>query len=107
MLGNPSVILIDEYSTGIDAKMKRELWEVLKQVTSNKSVLLTTRECQHLYQSFQSLTVCHKDSMEEASYLATKVGIISQRMLGSFFLSPSTEYPTLPHFPILHSRRHT
>lgn len=38
------MILVDEYSTGIDAKMKRELWEVLKQATRNKAVLLTTRE---------------------------------------------------------------
>ncbi|KDR85851.1 hypothetical protein GALMADRAFT_389530 [Galerina marginata CBS 339.88] len=63
LIGNPSVVLVDEYSTGIDAKMKRELWAVLKQATGNKSVLLTTH------------------SMEEASYLATKVGIMSKRML--------------------------
>ncbi|KAH9486190.1 ABC transporter A family member 2 [Psilocybe cubensis] len=63
LIGNPSVVLVDEYSTGIDAKMKRELWGVLKQVTSDKAVFLTTH------------------SMEEASYLATKVGIMSKRML--------------------------
>ncbi|PPR02359.1 hypothetical protein CVT24_011703 [Panaeolus cyanescens] len=62
-IGNPSVVLIDEYSTGIDAKMKRELWEMLKHVAKDKSVFLTTH------------------SMEEASYLATKVGIMSKRML--------------------------
>lgn len=42
-VGNPSVVLIDEYSTGIDARMKRELWAVLKQIAANKSVFLTTR----------------------------------------------------------------
>ncbi|KAF9479407.1 P-loop containing nucleoside triphosphate hydrolase protein [Pholiota conissans] len=63
LIGNPPVVLVDEYSTGIDARMKRELWAVLKQVTSDKAVFLTTH------------------SMEEASYLATKVGIMSKRML--------------------------
>ncbi|TFK42171.1 hypothetical protein BDQ12DRAFT_677739 [Crucibulum laeve] len=63
LLGNPSVILVDEFSTGIDAKMKRELWRVLKHAVINKAVLLTTH------------------SMEEASALATKVGIMSKKML--------------------------
>jgi ABC-type multidrug transport system ATPase subunit len=43
-LGNPPVVLVDEYSTGIDARMKRELWAVLKQVTNDKAVFLTTRK---------------------------------------------------------------
>ncbi|KAF8167282.1 hypothetical protein B0H34DRAFT_792024 [Crassisporium funariophilum] len=63
LIGNPPVILIDEFSTGIDAKMKRELWTMLKHVMADKSVFLTTH------------------SMEEASYLATKVGIMSRRLL--------------------------
>ncbi|CAA7265337.1 unnamed protein product [Cyclocybe aegerita] len=63
LIGNPPVVLVDEYSTGIDAKMKRELWAMLRHVTNNKAVFLTTH------------------SMEEASYLATKVGIMSRRML--------------------------
>jgi len=46
--GDPPVILIDEYSTGIDAKMKRELWATLKQVATKKSILLTTRKAFHL-----------------------------------------------------------
>jgi ATP-binding cassette subfamily A (ABC1) protein 3 len=27
LIGNPSVVLIDEFSTGIDPKMKREMWQ--------------------------------------------------------------------------------
>lgn len=43
LVGNPHVVLVDEFSTGIDARMKRELWAVLKQITKDKAVLLTTR----------------------------------------------------------------
>lgn len=49
LVGNPPVILVDEYSTGIDARMKRELWAVLKQITRDKAVLLTTRMSSLLY----------------------------------------------------------
>lgn len=43
-VGNPSVILIDEFSTGIDAKMKRDMWATLKNVSTGKAVVITTRE---------------------------------------------------------------
>ncbi|KIJ66518.1 hypothetical protein HYDPIDRAFT_174588 [Hydnomerulius pinastri MD-312] len=63
LIGNPSVVLIDEFSTGIDAKIKREMWGTLRNVAVGKAVVITTH------------------SMEEASALANKVGIISKQML--------------------------
>ena len=42
--GNPSVILIDEFSTGIDAKMKRDMWGTLRNVAVGKAIVITTRE---------------------------------------------------------------
>ncbi|KAH8091365.1 P-loop containing nucleoside triphosphate hydrolase protein [Cristinia sonorae] len=63
LIGNPSCILIDEFSTGIDAKMKRDMWKTLRNVAAGKAVVITTH------------------SMEEASALATKVGILAKRML--------------------------
>jgi ATP-binding cassette subfamily A (ABC1) protein 3 len=41
--GNPSVVLIDEFSTGIDAKMKREMWGTLRNVAVGKAIVITTR----------------------------------------------------------------
>ncbi|KAF7307603.1 hypothetical protein MIND_00555500 [Mycena indigotica] len=63
LMGNPSVVCIDEFSTGIDAKKKREMWSTLRAVSANKAVIITTH------------------SMEEAAALATKVGILAKRML--------------------------
>ncbi|KAI0321250.1 hypothetical protein OF83DRAFT_1100473 [Amylostereum chailletii] len=63
LIGNPSVILIDEFSTGIDAKMKREMWLTLRRVAVGKAIVITTH------------------SMEEASALANKVGIIARKLL--------------------------
>jgi len=63
LLGNPSCILIDEFSTGIDAKIKREIWKTLRDVPGGKAIIITTH------------------SMEEASAIATKVGILAKRML--------------------------
>ncbi|KZT73392.1 hypothetical protein DAEQUDRAFT_684394 [Daedalea quercina L-15889] len=63
LIGNPSVVLIDEFSTGIDAKMKREMWGTLRTVAVGKAIVITTH------------------SMEEASALASKVGILAKKML--------------------------
>ncbi|KAG1886233.1 hypothetical protein F4604DRAFT_1675882 [Suillus subluteus] len=63
LIGNPSVVLIDEFSTGVDAKMKREMWGTLRNVAVGKAIVITTH------------------SMEEASALANKVGIISKQLL--------------------------
>ncbi|KAF8064417.1 hypothetical protein FPV67DRAFT_1608821 [Lyophyllum atratum] len=63
LIGNPSVILIDEFSTGVDAAVKRDLWKLIKALAPGKAFVITTH------------------SMEEASSLATKVGILSKRML--------------------------
>ena len=37
------MILIDEFSTGIDAKMKRDMWSTLKNVAHGKAIVITTR----------------------------------------------------------------
>jgi ABC-type multidrug transport system ATPase subunit len=41
--GNPSVVLIDEFSTGVDAKMKRDMWGTLRNVAVGKAIVITTR----------------------------------------------------------------
>ncbi|GLB43544.1 putative ABC-2 family transporter protein [Lyophyllum shimeji] len=63
LMGNPAVVLIDEFSTGIDAKMKRDMWQTLRNVAAGKAVVITTH------------------SMEEASALSNRVGIIAERLL--------------------------
>ncbi|TRM70462.1 P-loop containing nucleoside triphosphate hydrolase protein [Schizophyllum amplum] len=61
LMGNPAVILIDEFSTGVDAKMKRDMWQTLKGVSAGKPWY----------------------SMEEASALADYVTILAKRTLAS------------------------
>ncbi|KAG8732435.1 hypothetical protein FRC12_019271, partial [Ceratobasidium sp. 428] len=63
LLGNPRVLLIDEYSTGVDAATKRAMWKTLRRVSAGKAVVITTH------------------SMEEASALSSRVGILAKRML--------------------------
>ncbi|KAK1985845.1 ABC transporter [Colletotrichum cereale] len=63
LTGNPSVILLDEPSSGLDAAAKRIMWRTLGKIVPGRSILLTTH------------------SMEEADALADRAGIIAQRML--------------------------
>ncbi|OAQ66044.2 ABC transporter [Pochonia chlamydosporia 170] len=63
LTGNPSVILLDEPSSGLDAAAKRVMWRTLETIVPGRSILLTTH------------------SMEEADALANRAGIMAKRML--------------------------
>ncbi|KAH7304525.1 hypothetical protein B0I35DRAFT_401028 [Stachybotrys elegans] len=65
LIGNPSVLLLDEPSSGMDAASMRLMWRILSSVIPGRSLLLTTH------------------SMEEADALATRAGIVAGRMLAS------------------------
>ncbi|KAF2499146.1 hypothetical protein BU16DRAFT_479678 [Lophium mytilinum] len=64
LMGNPSTLLLDEPSSGMDAAAKRGMWRTLLGVAApGRAVLVTTH------------------SMEEADRLATRVGIMRGRLL--------------------------
>ncbi|KAK4505071.1 hypothetical protein PRZ48_003034 [Zasmidium cellare] len=63
LMGNPSVLLLDEPSSGMDAASKRVMWRTLRAVSEGRSLVLTTH------------------SMEEADALADRAGIMAKRML--------------------------
>ncbi|XXG95904.1 hypothetical protein Hte_002180 [Hypoxylon texense] len=63
LMGNPSVVLLDEPSSGLDAAAKRIMWRTLHSIVPGRSILLTTH------------------SMEEADALASRAGILAKRML--------------------------
>lgn len=59
LIGNPKVVFLDELTTGLDPKSRREMWElVLDLKAQGITVFMTTHY------------------MEEASYLCDKIGII-------------------------------
>ncbi|KAH6640455.1 hypothetical protein F5144DRAFT_483305 [Chaetomium tenue] len=63
LMGNPTVLLLDEPSSGLDAAAKRVMWRTLAATVPGRSLLLTTH------------------SMEEADALAGRAGILAKRML--------------------------
>ncbi|KAF1924404.1 P-loop containing nucleoside triphosphate hydrolase protein [Didymella exigua CBS 183.55] len=64
LMGNPSVLLLDEPSSGMDAAAKRVMWRTLLGVAApGRALLITTH------------------SMEEADKLATRVGIMKRKMM--------------------------
>lgn len=68
IVGNPSIVFLDEPTTGLDPENKRQIWEILSGCKENKCMILTT----HL--------------MEEAEVLSDRIGIIvagSLRCLGT------------------------
>jgi len=63
LIGNPSVVILDEPSSGMDAASKRVMWRTLRAVSAGRSLVLTTH------------------SMEEADALADRAGIMARKML--------------------------
>ncbi|OAQ57587.1 ABC transporter [Pochonia chlamydosporia 170] len=63
LMGNPTVVLLDEPSSGLDAASKRIMWKTLAATVHGRSILLTTH------------------SMEEVGAVAGRAGILSRRML--------------------------
>ncbi|KAH7117561.1 hypothetical protein B0J11DRAFT_591860 [Dendryphion nanum] len=63
LIGNPSVLVLDEPSSALDASAKRSMWRTLQAVSKGRAVVLTTH------------------SMEEADALADRIGIVSGKML--------------------------
>jgi ABC-type multidrug transport system ATPase subunit len=41
-IGNPKIILLDEPTTGLDPKVKQQVWHLVEQLKKNKSIILTT-----------------------------------------------------------------
>ena len=73
LIGNSSIILLDEPTSGMDVVAKRELWKFLKNYksTGNKIIILTTH------------------SLEEAEYLGDRIGIMLE---GKFVCSGTSSY---------------
>jgi len=68
LIGDPKVLFIDESSSGMDPCARRKIWDLIAEVSKNRSVILTTH------------------SMEEAEALCTKVAVMTSgkmRCLGS------------------------
>ena len=61
MLGNPTIVFLDEPSTGMDPEARRFMWDVISRISTKRkqsSVILTTH------------------SMEEAEALSTRLAIM-------------------------------
>lgn len=78
--GNPTVLLLDEPSSGMDAASKRVMWRTLASVVPGRSLVLTTH------------------SMEEADALCQRAGIMAGRMLAL----GTTEYLRRKHGDAYH-----
>jgi len=60
LLGDFKIILLDEPSSGMDAHLRRETWDILKEMKKDKIIILTTHY------------------MDEAEYLGDRVAIMSK-----------------------------
>jgi ABC-2 type transport system ATP-binding protein len=80
LIGSPRLIFLDEPTTGLDPRSRRELWQIVReQVADGVTVLLTT---QHL---------------DEADQLAHRVGVLTQPSTSCWSGSNSRTQRTAGH----------
>lgn len=41
-IGNPKIILLDEPTTGLDPKVRQQVWKLIEKLKKGKSIILTT-----------------------------------------------------------------
>jgi ABC-type multidrug transport system ATPase subunit len=41
-VGNPKIILLDEPTTGLDPKVRSQVWRLIEKLKQGKSIILTT-----------------------------------------------------------------
>jgi len=63
MVGNPSIILLDEPTTGLDPTSRRQIWDIITKAKANRSIILTTH------------------SLDEADILSDRIAIMSNGSL--------------------------
>lgn len=63
MVGDPSIVFLDEPSTGLDPENRRQLWDILVQQRGKRAIIITTH------------------SMEEADVLCNRIGIVTDGVL--------------------------
>lgn len=87
LMGNPTVLLLDEPSSGMDAASKRVMWKTLASVVPGRSIVLTTH------------------SMEEADALANRAGIMAKQMLALGTTDHlRRKYGNMYHVHLVHSQ---
>ena len=42
LIGDPKIVILDEPTTGLDPLTRRQIWEILQQLKSGRSTILTT-----------------------------------------------------------------
>jgi len=63
LVGDPKIVFLDEPTTGLDPDVRRLIWDILEEVSQNKTIILTTH------------------SMEEAEVLCHRIAIMSHGTL--------------------------
>ncbi|GAM22412.1 hypothetical protein SAMD00019534_055870 [Acytostelium subglobosum LB1] len=128
MIGNPSVVFLDEPSTGCDPQVRRFMWNVISELGANKVIIITTHsmeECEALCQRLSIMKdgkfTCLGSNQHIKSkfgsgysidikfkkeYLDSGVDIVLKAFPGSFLLDrhdliANFELPNSVHHPVL------
>jgi ABC-type multidrug transport system ATPase subunit len=57
-IGDPSIIFLDEPTTGMDPKSRRQVWKLIQRIKRNKAIIMTTH------------------SMDEADVLSDRIAVV-------------------------------
>jgi len=55
LVNNPDVLMLDEPTSNLDSEAKREIFEILKELNKNKTILVITHDMEYVYKYIDSI----------------------------------------------------
>ncbi|WP_037773194.1 ABC transporter ATP-binding protein [Streptomyces sclerotialus] len=105
LLGRPEVLFLDEPTTGLDARSRRDTWDLIRELKSQgTTVLLTTHYLEEAEQLADRLAIMHKGLIATTGRVAD---VVAERPSRISFALPAGRFPgDLPPLPPMGVTRH-
>ncbi|ORY24436.1 hypothetical protein BCR33DRAFT_755844 [Rhizoclosmatium globosum] len=78
LVGNPSVVFLDEPTTGLDPEVRRLIWNIIQDARDNKTIILTTHSMEEAEALWISSLYCNPLRLKELYGTGFKLNFYSQ-----------------------------
>lgn len=86
LISNPSILFLDEPTLGLDVKVRRELWSLLKKLKGKITIILTTHYLEEAEALSDRIGIMHDGKLKAIGTVAELKGITGKETLEDAFL---------------------
>ena len=96
LIHEPSMLILDEPTAGVDIELRRSLWSFIEQINQDgTTIILTTHYLEEAEQLCRNIAIIDQGEIIENTSMDTLLGKLQQE---SFILDLSTPVGELPEF---------